>query len=236
MVFELKSIFKDYMQGKEAVPVLRDVSLSVDDGEYVAIMGPSGSGKSTLMNIIGCLDKQTKGDFVFDGADIMRCSDKQLSEIRNQKIGFVFQNFNLLPRQSALENVELPLLYAGVSKRKRRERAKEALTRVGLADRMLFKPTQLSGGQKQRVAIARAIVNQPKLLLADEPTGALDTKSGEQVMELFKELNEEGVTIVMITHEPTIAECAKRIMYIRDGELHKGAFNVPGQTEEENAE
>lgn len=225
MVFELRKIYKDYLQGKEAVPVLKDISMSVDEGEYVAIMGPSGSGKSTLMNIIGCLDKQTKGSFIFDGSDIMECSDKQLSAIRNQKIGFVFQNFNLMPRQSALENVELPLLYAGVSKKKRRELAKEALKRVGLEDRMSFKPTQLSGGQKQRVAIARAIVNKPKLLLADEPTGALDTKSGDQVMELFKELNDDGMTIVMITHEPEIANCAKKIMYIRDGELHQGAFD-----------
>lgn len=225
MVFELKSIFKDYMQGKDAVPVLKDITMSVDDGEYVAIMGPSGSGKSTLMNIIGCLDKQTKGDFIFDGADIMQCGDKELSAIRNEKIGFVFQNFNLLPRQSALENVELPLLYAGVSKKERRQRAEAALVRVGLQDRMSFKPTQLSGGQKQRVAIARAIVNRPRLLLADEPTGALDTKSGDQVMELFSELNAEGVTIVMITHEPDIAKCAKRVMYIRDGQLHSGAFN-----------
>ena len=220
MVFELKNIYKDYLQGKEAVPVLKDISLDVSEGEYVAIMGPSGSGKSTLMNIIGCLDKQTKGSFVFDGCDIMQAKDRKLSEIRNKKIGFVFQNFNLLPRQSALENVELPLLYAGVGKRERRQRAKAALEKVGLAQRMMFKPTQLSGGQKQRVAIARAIVNNPKLLLADEPTGALDTKSGDQVMELFKELNDDGVTIVMITHEPDIARCAKRIMYIRDGELH----------------
>ena len=226
MVFELKSIYKDYMQGKEAVPVLKDITMSVDDGEYVAIMGPSGSGKSTLMNIIGCLDKQTKGFFIFDNTDIMGCSDKELSEIRNNKIGFVFQNFNLLPRQSALENVELPLLYAGVSKKERKERAIEALKRVGLEDRMDFKPTQLSGGQKQRVAIARAIVNKPRLLLADEPTGALDTKSGDQVMELFKELNDEGVTVVMITHEPDIAKSAKRVMYIRDGQLHDGAFNT----------
>ncbi|WP_443713793.1 ABC transporter ATP-binding protein [Ruminococcus sp.] len=220
MVFELKNIYKDYLQGKEAVPVLKDISLDVSEGEYVAIMGPSGSGKSTLMNIIGCLDKQTKGSFIFDGSNIMQANDKKLSEIRNKKIGFVFQNFNLLPRQSALENVELPLLYAGVGKKERRQRAKAALEKVGLAERMFFKPTQLSGGQKQRVAIARAIVNNPKLLLADEPTGALDTKSGDQVMELFKELNDDGVTIVMITHEPDIARCAKRIMYIRDGELH----------------
>ena len=232
MVFELNNIFKDYMQGKEPVPVLKDISLSVDDGEYVAIMGPSGSGKSTLMNIIGCLDKQTKGSFIFDGSDIMKCSDKQLSDIRNTKIGFVFQNFNLLPRQSALENVELPLLYAGLSRKKRRELAKEALRKVGLEDRMNFNPTQLSGGQKQRVAIARAIVNKPKLLLADEPTGALDTKSGDDVMELFEELNKDGVTIVMITHEPEIADHAKRVMYIRDGELHSGAFNSRAKKEE----
>lgn len=234
MVFELNNIFKDYMQGKDPVPVLKDITLSVDDGEYVAIMGPSGSGKSTLMNIIGCLDKQTKGRFIFDGSDIMKCSDRQLSDIRNTKIGFVFQNFNLLPRQSALENVELPLLYAGFSRKKRREMAKEALRRVGLEDRMNFNPTQLSGGQKQRVAIARAIVNKPKLLLADEPTGALDTKSGDDVMELFEELNKDGVTIVMITHEPEIADHAKRIMYIRDGELHSGAFNSRVRKEEQD--
>ena len=219
MIFEINNICKDYYQGKEPVPVLHDITLSVSEGEYVAIMGPSGSGKSTLMNIIGCLDKQSRGSFNFDGTDIMTASDKKLSEIRNRKIGFVFQNFNLLPRQSALENVELPLLYAGVSKKERRKRAKEALRKVGLENRMMFKPTQLSGGQKQRVAIARAIVNNPRLLLADEPTGALDTASGEQVMELFEELNKDGVTILMITHEHDIAKRAKRIMYIRDGQL-----------------
>lgn len=219
MVLELKEIYKDYMQGKDAVPVLRNINLAVEEGEYLAVMGPSGSGKSTLMNIIGCLDRQTSGMFIFDDTDISSCKDKELSEIRNRKIGFVFQNFNLLPRQSALENVELPLLYAGVNKKERRERAAEALVKVGLEDRMNFRPTQLSGGQKQRVAIARAMVNNPRLLLADEPTGALDTKSGEQVMELFRELNEEGVTIVMITHEREIADHAKRIMFIRDGQL-----------------
>lgn len=219
MVLELREIYKDYMQGKDAVPVLRNINLAVAEGEYLAVMGPSGSGKSTLMNIIGCLDRQTSGMFIFDDTDISTCKDKELSEIRNRKIGFVFQNFNLLPRQSALENVELPLLYAGVNKKERRERAAEALVKVGLEDRMNFRPTQLSGGQKQRVAIARAMVNSPRLLLADEPTGALDTKSGEQVMELFRELNDEGVTIVMITHEREIADHAKRIMFIRDGEL-----------------
>ncbi|MGN1481342.1 ABC transporter ATP-binding protein [Porcipelethomonas sp.] len=219
MVLDLREICKDYMQGKEAVPVLKNVNLSVESGEYLAIMGPSGSGKSTLMNIIGCLDRQTSGTFMFDDTDISLCNDRQLSEIRNKKIGFVFQNFNLLPRQSAVENVELPLLYAGVPRKERRDIAREALVKVGLEERINFKPTQLSGGQKQRVAIARAMVNNPRLLLADEPTGALDTKSGEQVMELFKSLNDEGVTIVMITHEREIADHAKRIMFIRDGML-----------------
>lgn len=219
MVLELKEIYKDYMQGKDAVPVLKDINLIVDEGEYLAIMGPSGSGKSTLMNILGCLDRQTSGMFIFDDNDISVCKDRELSEIRNTKIGFVFQNFNLLPRESALENVELPLLYAGTDKKERREKAMEALIKVGLEDRMDFKPTQLSGGQKQRVAIARAMVNNPRLLLADEPTGALDTKSGEQVMELFKKLNDEGVTVIMITHERDIAKHAKRIVFIRDGEL-----------------
>lgn len=219
MILDMKGIYKDYLLGKESVPVLKDVNLQVDDGDYIAIMGPSGSGKSTLMNIIGCLDKQTAGSFTFDGMDISQCSDKELSDIRNSKIGFVFQNFNLLPRQSVLENVELPLLYAGVSKKERREMAKQALIKVGLEERISFKPTQLSGGQKQRVAIARAMINNPKMLLADEPTGALDTKSGEQIMKLFYELNSEGVTIVMITHEREIAEYAGKIMLIRDGEI-----------------
>ena len=210
MVLDLHDICKSYLQGKEPVPVLHDITLQVDEGEYLAIMGPSGSGKSTLMNIIGLLDKQTSGN--------------QLSGIRNQKIGFVFQNFNLLPRQSVLENVALPLLYAGVRKKDRLVRAKEMLTRVGLEDRVNFKPTQLSGGQKQRVAIARAMVSHPRLLLADEPTGALDTRSGEQIMELFAQLNAEGVTIVMITHELEIAQHAQRIVTIRDGRLEQGGF------------
>ena len=222
VILQLNNVDKSYFIDKMPVPVLKKVNFQVLNGEYVAIMGPSGSGKSTMMNIVGCLDKQTAGEFIFDGVDIAKCHDRQLSIIRNEKIGFVFQNFNLLPRQTALENVELPLLYAGVGKRERRRRAKEALARVGLEDRMDHKPTQLSGGQKQRVAIARAIVNHPRLLLADEPTGALDTKSGEQVMQLFKELNDEGVTVVMITHAPEIAECAKRVVYIRDGELFNG--------------
>ena len=219
IILQLRDVDKAYFLDKTPVPVLKQINFSVEDGEYVAIMGPSGSGKSTMMNIIGCLDKQTAGDFIFDGVDVGKCKDRQLSVIRNEKIGFVFQNFNLLPRQSALENVELPLLYAGVKKSERKKRAKEALEKVGLLDRISYKPTQLSGGQKQRVAIARAIVNKSRLLLADEPTGALDTKSGEQVMQIFKELNDEGVTVVMITHAPEIAEHAKRVVYIRDGEL-----------------
>lgn len=224
MVLDLRDICKSYMQGKEPVPVLHHIQLQVEEGEYLAIMGPSGSGKSTLMNIIGLLDKQTSGDYFFDGQDMAQCSDNQLSTIRNQKIGFVFQNFNLLPRQSVLENVALPLLYAGVRKKERLERAKEMLARVGLEERIQLKPTQLSGGQKQRVAIARAMVSQPRLLLADEPTGALDTRSGEQVMELFAQLHSEGVTIVMITHEPEIARHAQRIVTIRDGMLEQGGF------------
>ena len=193
-------------------------------------MGPSGSGKSTLMNIIGLLDQQTSGSYFFDGRDMTQCSDNQLSDIRNQKIGFVFQNFNLLPRQSVLENVALPLLYAGVRKKDRLVRAREMLERVGLAERVQFRPTQLSGGQKQRVAIARAMVSHPRLLLADEPTGALDTRSGEQIMELFHQLHAEGVTIVMITHEPEIAGHAERVVTIRDGRLENGSFS---ETEQE---
>ena len=219
MMLELKNICKTYTQGKLDVPVLKDISLSVEEGEYVAIMGPSGSGKTTLMNIIGCLDSPTSGEYFLEGKDIAQNSDSKMSDVRLHSIGFVFQSFYLLSRQSALENVALPLLYAGVRRKERLEIARKALERVGLGDRVNFKPTQLSGGQCQRVAIARAIVNEPKILLADEPTGALDTKSGEQIMEIFQRLNDEGVTIVMITHEPEIAAHAKRILHIRDGQL-----------------
>ncbi len=219
MILELNGIYKNYFTDNFEVPVLKDINLEVEEGDYIAIMGPSGSGKSTLMNIIGCLDKPTSGRYLFDGIDISLQKDNSLSDVRNKGIGFVFQNFNLLPRQTALENVELPLLYANVRRKKRREIAKEALEKVGLGDRMNFFPTQLSGGQKQRVAIARAIANKPKILLADEPTGALDSKSGDQVMELFSQLNKEGMTIVMITHEKAIAECAKKMIAIYDGEL-----------------
>ncbi len=219
MILELDHIYKDYIQGSMVVPVLKDVTLHVEEGEYVAIMGPSGSGKSTLMNIIGCLDKPTKGEYKLDGMDVLLQKDNDLADVRLKMLGFVFQTFQLLPRQTALENVALPLIYAGVSKKERNRLAAEALEKVGLGDRMNFVPNQLSGGQKQRVAIARAMVNKPKILLADEPTGALDSKSGKQVMELFAQLNEEGVTVIMITHDREIARHARRVVDIFDGEI-----------------
>ena len=222
MILNLQNIYKDYQQEKLVVPVLKDVSLTVEEGEYVAIMGPSGSGKTTLMNIIGCLDRPTSGTYELAGENVLKLKDRELSDLRLKSIGFVFQSFQLMPRESAVENVALPHSYAGVRKKERRSRATKALERVGLGDRVNFRPTQLSGGQKQRVAIARAMVNHPKILLADEPTGALDSKSGEQIMELFDSLNEEGVTIVMITHDPKIAAKAKRIIRIIDGEIYEG--------------
>ena len=222
MILNLQNIYKDYQQEKLVVPVLKDVSLTVEEGEYVAIMGPSGSGKTTLMNIIGCLDRPTSGTYELAGENVLKLKDRELSDLRLKSIGFVFQSFQLMPRESAVENVALPLSYAGVGKKERGIRATKALERVGLGDRVNFRPTQLSGGQKQRVAIARAMVNHPKILLADEPTGALDSKSGEQIMELFDSLNEEGVTIVMITHDPRIAAKAKRIVRIIDGEIYEG--------------
>ncbi len=227
MILDLQNIYKDYQQDKLVVPVLKDVSLQVEEGEYVAIMGPSGSGKTTLMNIIGCLDRPTSGTYLLAGEDVQQCKDREMSDLRLRSIGFVFQSFQLLSRQSALENVALPLSYAGIKKKERRERATQALERVGLGDRVTFKPTQLSGGQKQRVAIARAMVNNPKILLADEPTGALDSKSGQQIMELFSQLNEEGVTIVMITHDRNIAAKAKRIVHIIDGMITEGEKSQP---------
>lgn len=221
MIVELRGIYKDYLQGKMKVPVLKDVNFSMEEGEYVAIMGPSGSGKTTLMNIIGCLDKPTEGTFILDGTDVRSCSENDMSDIRLHKIGFVFQRFHLLPRQSALSNVEMPLNYAHVPRKARKAQALKALERVGLSDRVDFMPNQLSGGQMQRVAIARAIVNNPKLLLADEPTGALDSTSGAQVMELFQKLNDEGVSVLMITHDAEIASHARRVVTIRDGVLHE---------------
>ncbi|MDO4298696.1 MAG: ABC transporter ATP-binding protein [Lachnospiraceae bacterium] len=239
MILKLDHIYKDYIQGKMTVPVLKDVTLHVEEGEYVAIMGPSGSGKSTLMNIIGCLDKPTSGTYELDGQNVLALNDKAMAAVRLKGIGFVFQNFQLLSRQSALDNVALPLIYGGVRKKVRRDRAREVLTRVGLEDRVNFKPTQLSGGQKQRVAIARAMVNRPKILLADEPTGALDSKSSKQVMELFQTLNDEGITIIMITHDPGIASYAKRIVDIFDGEISERTPKAEGASDaerEENAE
>lgn len=219
MILDLKDICKIYQKGKLTVPVLKDVCLQIEEGDYVAIMGPSGSGKTTLMNIIGCLDKPSSGSYQLAGESMLDYKDKQLSKIRLSSIGFVFQNFQLMPRQTALDNVALPLLYAGIKKQDRKVLAAQALERVGLGDRMNFKPTQLSGGQCQRVAIARAIVNNPKILLADEPTGALDTASGIQIMELFRHLNKEGMTIIMITHAHEVAGCAKRTEFIRDGQI-----------------
>ena len=220
-LLEVEGLKKTYATrfGGNQVHALRNVSFTVEEGEYVAVMGPSGSGKTTLMNLIGCLDTPTSGSIRLAGEDLLHRNDREMSRIRNRSIGFVFQSFNLLPRQSALDNVALPLLYAGVPRKERRERAAAALTRVGLEERMHFRPTQLSGGQKQRVAIARAIVTGPALLLADEPTGALDTASGLQVMELFQRLNEEGMTVIMITHDPEIAAHAGRTVLIRDGVL-----------------
>ncbi|MGM7634375.1 ABC transporter ATP-binding protein [Bacillus sp. Hm123] len=220
-MIHLKNINKSYWIGKEEVPILHDINLAIEEGEYVSIMGPSGSGKSTIMNILGCLDTPTSGEYTLDGDSVLSRKENDLSKIRNEYIGFVFQNFNLLPRLSAVDNVQLPLVYAKVNKKERQELAIEALTKVGLADRVNFKPTQLSGGQKQRVAIARALINKPKFILADEPTGALDSVSSEQVMNLFTELNREGVTVVLITHEDEIAEFAHRKILLRDGAIIK---------------
>ena len=222
MILEMRNICKDYPMGKTVTRVLRDVSLDVAEGEYLAIMGPSGSGKTTVMNIIGCLAEPTSGSYLLCGQDITACTDLQLAQVRNQELGCVFQSFHLLPRLTALDNVALPLLYGGVKKAERRERARAALEMVGLGDRIDHRPDQLSGGQCQRVAIARAMVGGPKLLLADEPTGALDSASGAQVMELFRQLHENGATIIMITHDAQVAQQAQRIMTIRDGVLSGG--------------
>ncbi|UHH07092.1 ABC transporter ATP-binding protein [Bacillus subtilis] len=215
----LNNISKSYKLGKEEVPILKHINLTVQAGEFLAIMGPSGSGKSTLMNIIGCLDRPTSGTYMLDQIDILKGKDGALAEIRNESIGCVFQTFHLLPRLTALQNVELPMIYNKVKKKERRQRAYEALEKVGLKDRVSYKPPKLSGGQKQRVAIARALVNQPRFILADEPTGALDTKSSEQILSLFSELHREGKTIIMITHDPDVAKKADRTVFIRDGEL-----------------
>ena len=222
MILQMRDICKDYPMGKTVTRVLKNVSLDVNEGDYLAIMGPSGSGKTTLMNLIGCLDVPTSGSYLLGDREITKCSGKELADVRNKEIGFVFQSFHLLPKLTALDNVALPLLYGGVKKEERRERARAALETVGLSDRVDHRPDQLSGGQCQRVAIARAIVGKPRLLLADEPTGALDSASGAQVMELFQQLHADGSTIIMITHDRGIAHHADTIMTIKDGILSGG--------------
>ncbi|MGN6387275.1 MAG: ABC transporter ATP-binding protein [Verrucomicrobiota bacterium] len=213
----LNHITRSYVMGSETIHALRDVSLNINRGEYVAIMGPSGSGKSTLMNLLGCLDSPTSGEFILNGSRVSEMDDNELAEIRNREIGFVFQSFNLLPRSNALHNVELPLIYSGMNADLRRERALQALENVGLGDRIHHRPNEMSGGQRQRVAIARALVNSPSIVLADEPTGNLDSKTGEEIMRLFENLSEKGNTIILVTHEEDIARHARRIVRIRDG-------------------
>ncbi len=235
MIVQLENVFKDYIQAREPVHVLHDVSMTVEQEEYIAIMGPSGSGKTTLMNVLGCLDVPTSGRYLLEGNDIGKMDDDSLADIRNKTIGFVFQNFYLLPKMTALDNVALPLLYRGVGLKERRERASAALQIMGLGDRMDFFPNQLSGGQQQRVAIARAIVGNPKLILADEPTGALDTTSGEQIMDIFRRLSQRGITIIMITHEPNIAARADKTYHILDGRLLT-QVPCPGKEDTSNEE
>lgn len=218
-IIRLEQIFKLYGAGDTEVRALSDINITVEPGEYCAIMGPSGSGKSTAMNVIGCLDRPTSGRYYLDGIDVAGLSDLELAHIRNRKIGFVFQQFHLLPQLTAIENVMLPMVYAGVPQREQRDRAAEALTRVGLANRLNNRPNQLSGGQQQRVAIARAIVNHPVLLLADEPTGALDSHTTQEVLNIFSELNTSGITVVMVTHETDVARLTRRIIWFRDGEV-----------------
>ena len=220
-LIETADLWKTYEMGSEQVHALSGVSIQIQRGEYVAIMGPSGSGKSTLMNLIGCLDTPTKGSYLLNGKQVGQMNDDELARIRNEEIGFVFQTFNLLPRATALHNVELPLIYAGISGKMRADRATQALHKVELADRMSHRPNQLSGGQRQRVAIARALVNNPSILLADEPTGNLDTKTGVEIMGLFARLHESGNTIILVTHEADIAAHAHRVIYLRDGQVEK---------------
>jgi len=225
-LIETRDLWKTYVMGSEEIHALRGVSIQIERGEYVAIMGPSGSGKSTLMNLIGCLDTPSKGSYILNGKEVSQMNDDELARIRNEEIGFVFQTFNLLPRASALHNVELPLVYAGVGTKDRQDRAKAALDKVELLNRMNHKPNELSGGQRQRVAIARALVNNPSILLADEPTGNLDSKTGVEIMTLFERLHQAGNTIVLVTHEADIAAHAHRVIHIRDGQVekdHRGA-------------
>ncbi|MGE5244458.1 MAG: ABC transporter ATP-binding protein [Betaproteobacteria bacterium] len=218
-LIETIDLWKTYVMGSEEIHALRGVSIQIERGEYVAIMGPSGSGKSTLMNLIGCLDTPTKGSYLLNGKQVSQMNDNELARIRNEEIGFVFQTFNLLPRATALHNVELPLIYAGVPAQERRRRAAEALEKVELTERMSHRPNELSGGQRQRVAIARALVNNPSILLADEPTGNLDSKTGAEIMGLFEKLHKAGNTIILVTHEPDVAVFAYRTIHIRDGQI-----------------
>ena len=220
-MIQIQNLIKTYSTGKLEVKALIDVDFIIEKNEFVSIMGPSGSGKSTLMNILGCLDRPTSGKYILDHVDTNLLDDIALAKLRNKKIGFVFQSFNLLPKISSLNNVELPMIYAGMGVNERRQKAESALEKVGLKDRMHHKPNELSGGQKQRVAIARALVNNPSIILADEPTGNLDSRSGEEIMQIFQELNNEGATIVVVTHEPEIAQHTKRIITFRDGKLKK---------------
>jgi len=220
------ALTKDYHLGSHTIHALRDLSIVIERGDFVAVMGPSGSGKSTFMNLLGCLDKPTAGRYVLDDADVSRLSRDELARIRNTRLGFVFQSFNLLPRTSALENVELPLLYAGVTGRRRRERARDRLAAVGLSDRESHLPNQLSGGQQQRVSIARALVNDPNMILADEPTGNLDTRTSIEILALLQRLNRDGMTIILVTHEPDVAAFARRILTFRDGRLRQDEPNV----------
>ena len=215
----LDNICKKYNQGELAVMAIKNINLTIEKGEFVSIMGTSGSGKSTMMNILGCLDRPTEGHYFIEDEDVERFNESRLADIRNKKIGFVFQSFNLLPKLSSVENVELPMVYAGIGRKQRRERAIEALTKVGLEKRIYHKPNELSGGQRQRVAIARALVNDPSILMADEPTGNLDTKSTYEVMGIFQQLNDGGVTVVMVTHEPDVAQFTKRIVVFKDGDI-----------------
>lgn len=216
-LLEIRDIKRDFKLGNEVLHVLKGIWLSIEKGEYVALMGPSGSGKSTLMNILGCLDTPTSGEYILNGRDVSKLSDGELADIRNKEIGFVFQTFNLMPRTTALENVALPMIYAGIEKSKRRERATEVLELVGLGDRMMHKPNELSGGQRQRVAVARALVNHPSIILADEPTGNLDSKTSYEIMALFNEIHQKGNTVILVTHEEDIAQHAHRIIRLRDG-------------------
>ncbi|HLP21467.1 MAG TPA: ABC transporter ATP-binding protein [Chitinophagales bacterium] len=226
-IIEIKNIKKEYVMGLQTIAALKDVSLSINKGEYVALMGPSGSGKSTLMNILGCLDSPSSGSYILNSIEVASMTDDELARVRNQEIGFIFQTFNLLPRLTALENVALPMVYAGMSKADRTKRAEEVMRMVGLQDRMTHKPNELSGGQRQRVAIARALVNNPSIILADEPTGNLDTKTSYEIMAIMEDISKQGNTVIIVTHEEDIAKHARRILRLRDGLIETDVENVP---------